>query len=105
MYLTGGPNAAGSAAYKNVVVGLIIVVTGFTYAIPGIVQEIRYVQLANETGGNNTAFTITVAFWDGSTESGYVANDATNAQIRIKVAGYNTSYVGDSQLVLLTKRI
>ena len=105
MYLTGCPNAGGSAAYKSVVVGLIIVVTGYTYAIPGIIQEIRYVEQANQTGSNNAAFTVTLKFWNGSTESDYVADSTTNAQIRIKVTGYNSSYVGDGQLVYLTKRI
>ena len=104
MYLTGNPNAGGST-YHSVVVGLIIVVTGYTYAIPGVIQEIRYVEQANQTGSNNGAFTVTLKFWNGSTESDYVSDGTTNAQIRIKVTGYNPSYTGVGQLVYLTKRI
>ena len=84
---------------------MIIVATGYTYSVPGVTQNIQYFEQANLTGTSNGAFTISVAFWNGTSETSFVNDATTNAQIRINVAGYNTSFVGANQIIYLTKRI
>jgi hypothetical protein len=105
LYMTGNPNAGGASLYKNTIVGYIIITTGYDFGISNVINLVTFVQTANVTGQSNGAFTTSAVFWDGSTESASVVAGTTNAQIRIKVAGYNPSYTGDQQVIYLTKRL
>ena len=102
VYISGCPNAGGSASYRNVIYGQIIVNTGFT---SGIQTDIRWYEKTNATATSNSSFTVSVVFWNGSTEATTVSRGQSNTQIRIKVTGYNTSYVGYAQVVRLIKRV
>jgi len=102
VYISGCPNAGGSAAYRNVIYGQIIINTGFT---SGIQSDIRWYEKTNATATSNGSFTVSVVFWNGSTEATTVSRAQSNTQIRIKVTGYNASYVGYAQLVRLIKRL
>jgi len=84
MYLTVDPNAPATASYRNVMVGLIIVDTGFTGG--AVKQEISYVALANVTGTALTPCTVAVNF---KTEGGGTAatspDGTTNNWIQIVI--------------------
>lgn len=84
MYLSIDPNAPATASYRNVIVGLIIVDTGFTGG--AVKQEISYVPLANVTGTALTPCTVAVNF---KTEGGGTATTSpdgtTNNWIQIVI--------------------
>jgi hypothetical protein len=103
IYITGNPNGGGSGSYRGVMVGYVIILGG--YVGGAVVQEIRYVETATQTGTSNNALTCSVVFWDGTTETTSILSSSTSAQIRIKIAGYNASYTGISQAINLTRRL
>ena len=103
IFISGNPNASGSGSYANTILGYIVVCTGYSFSIPDVIQEISYVEIVNKTGSNVGSLTVTVFFWNGITETTQVVNGTTNAQIRVKVTGYNSSYVGSNQDIKIIK--
>jgi hypothetical protein len=94
------PNAGGSGAYYGMYFGIIQVYTGWSGS--AVTTYINYTSLAAANGGGN--LTVSAAFWNGSTETTGIGVYTTGYQIRVKVAGYNSSYTGQDQAVYL-KRI
>ncbi len=103
--VTGNPNAAGSNEYRAVYLGYIFVTTGYDFGITNVVQRINYTQILTGDPLNIGALTISVVFWNGTTETTQQVNGTTNNQIRIKISGYNSSNIGAAQEVRLTKII
>jgi hypothetical protein len=103
--INGNPNGGGSGSYNNCYLGYIYINTGYSYALspPNVVQYINYYEVITGNASGITPLVVSVAFWDGTTESLLQIDGTTTNQIRIKITGYNSSYVGNSQSVLLTK--
>ena len=97
--IAGNPQNAGSASYRNNILGYISIQTGYSGAVT---QEITWNQIFSNAGNGFTAFTVTVRFWNGTSETTSIADGTTNAQIRIKVAGYNGT-VGSAQDLRILK--
>jgi hypothetical protein len=98
----GNPNAAGSGAYKANYVGYISITTGF---IGGSVRRlISYSQTAAFDSSGIGSLTLSAMFFNGVTESTTINEGSTNGWfIRLKISGYNPSWVGTEQFVYLTK--
>jgi hypothetical protein len=98
----GNPNNGGSGAYKANYVGYISVTTGF---IGGSVRRlISYSQTAAFDSSGIGSLTLSVMFFNGVTESTTINEGSTNGWfIRLKINGYNPSWVGAEQYVYLTK--
>jgi hypothetical protein len=103
--VTGNPNALGSNEYRGVYLGYITVTTGFDFGITSVVQRISYTQIVTGDAFNIGGLTISVVFWNGTTETTQQVNGTTNNQIRVKITGYNGSAVGAAQDVRITKII
>ena len=101
--ITGNPNGAGSGEYRAVYLGYIVVTTGYDFGIGNVVQRITYNQIVTGDAFNIGSLTISVVFWNGTTESNQQVNGTTSNQIRIKVTGYNSSNIGAAQDVRITK--
>jgi hypothetical protein len=105
MYLIsygGNPNAGGSGAYKVNYVGYISVATGWSGS--NVTRYIRYTPVAQFDAPNVGALTLTVFFFNGSTETASINEQSTSGYyIRLKITGYNSSFVGSEQYVYLTK--
>jgi hypothetical protein len=99
----GNPNGAGSNEYRAVYLGYIFVTTGYDFGITNVVQRINYTQIVTGDPLNIGALTISVVFWDGTTETTQQVNGTTNNQIRIKISGYNSGNIGAAQEVRLIK--
>jgi len=100
VFIEGDQNAGGNSA-KNVIVGNIVIGTGYNGTTH--VQYINYADVLNPAMGATPKFTISTVFWNGSTESATAIG--TTSQIRIKVSGYQAGYEGFNQFVRLVKRI
>jgi hypothetical protein len=105
--IIGNPLTGGSGAYRNTILGTILVGAGWNGS--QVVQRISYTTLASMNPGADGfgmgTFTISVVFWDGTTETTFVPHGAGTTQIRIKIGGYQSSYVGSYQQINLTKRL
>ena len=98
----GNPNAGGSGAYKANYVGYISVITGF---IGGAVKRyIQYSPTAQFDASGVGNLVLSVFFFNGTTETTTINEGSTSGYyIRLKITGYNTSFVGAEQYVYLTK--
>jgi hypothetical protein len=96
---TGNPNNGGSGAYTSQNVGIIIVYTGWNGS--AVTTYIQYTQLAS--GSNVGTLTLTPHFWNGSSQVTSIGVYTTGYQIRLRIDGYNSSFVGANQLVYLTR--
>jgi hypothetical protein len=95
----GNPNAGGSGAYYAQYMGIIMIYTGWSGS--NVTTYIQYTQLS---GGNNIgALTLTPHFWNGTSEVSSINVYTGGYQIRLKISGYNSSYVGSDQSVYLTR--
>jgi hypothetical protein len=103
LVISGNPNGAGSSEYRSVYLGYIFVTTGYDFGISSVVQRISYTQVITGDAYNIGALTISVVFWDGTTETTQQTNGTTNNQIRVKITGYNSGNIGAAQTVLITK--
>ena len=101
--VTGNPNGAGSSEYRAVLVGYITVTTGYDFGISSVVQNISYTETLNKQALNISTLSVSVVFWNGSTESTQQVHGTTNNQIRIKITGYNSGNIGAAQDVRITK--
>jgi hypothetical protein len=101
--VSGNPNGAGSNEYRAVYLGYIIVTTGYDFGINNVVQRISYTQIVTGDAFNIGSLTVSVVFWDGTTETTQQVNGTLTNQIRIKVTGYNSSNIGAAQDVRITK--
>jgi hypothetical protein len=101
VYVSGNPNTGGSGFYNTPLWGSIIVGTAFSGAV---VQEILYQDVFKPNFATISEFTVTAAFWNGTTETTTVANGTTNAEIRINVNGF-TGVVGSDLSLRLVKRL
>jgi len=99
----GNPNGLGSAEYRGTYLGYIYITTGFDFGISNVIQKIEYVQTVSGNPPVIGALTVSVRFWNGSTESTQQVNGTTNNQIRVKVQGYNSSAIGAAQSVRIVK--
>jgi hypothetical protein len=102
--VSGNPNGAGSGQYTGVYVGYVYITSGYAYSLspPNVAQYINYTQVVTGDSSIGT-LTISAVFWNGSTETTIQNDQTANNQIRIKVTGYNSGYVGQAQTVQLTK--
>ena len=98
VFVTGFQNA-GANVYKTIVAGIIAVGTGSSGS------EIFYSELLKPNFTGVAEFTVSAVFWDGTTESATASDSSTTHQIRLKVDGYNASYVGYLQVVRLVRRL
>jgi hypothetical protein len=101
--VSGNPNGAGSSEYRSVLFGYIYVTTGYDFGIGNVVQRINYTQIVTGDAYNISTLTVSVVFWNGSTESTQQVNGTTNNQIRVKVTGYNSGNIGAAQDVRIVK--
>ena len=98
----GNPNAGGSGAYKTNYVGYISVATGWSGS--NVTRYIRYTPVAQFDAPNVGALSLSVFFFNGSTETASINEQSTAGYyIRLKITGYNTSFVGSEQYVYLTR--
>lgn len=97
--LGGNPNAGGSGGYYSMFMGILVVYTGWSGS--AVTTYIQYTQLMS--GYNVGPLSITPVFWNGSSEVSSVGVYTTGYQIRLKIAGYNSSYTGQDQSVYLTR--
>jgi hypothetical protein len=81
--------------------GYIIVNTGYDGS--NVKTYITYQQTVNANAPNVGPLTVSVVFWNGTTESSNIDPYTANVQIRVKVTGYNSSYIGAYQQVRITK--
>jgi hypothetical protein len=95
----GNPNAGGSAGYYAQYIGILMVYTGWNGS--AVTTYIEYTPLAS--GNNIGALTLTPVFWNGSTEASTIGVYTGGAQIRLKISGYNSSFIGQDQAVYLTR--
>ena len=96
---SGNPNAGGSGAYYAQYMGILMIYTGWSGS--NVTTYIQYTQL---TGGNNIgALTLTPYFWNGSSQVSSINVYTGGYQIRLRIDGYNSSYVGSDQSVYLTR--
>ena len=100
LYVTGNSNTAGSGLYRAPLCGTIIVGTAFSGST---VQEIFYQDLYKPNFTTITEFTVTAAFWNGTTETTTVASGTTNAEIRINVDGFLGTVGADLSLRLIKR--
>ena len=103
LVISGNPNGAGSSEYRSVYLGYITITTGYDFGISSVVQRISYTQVVTGDAYNIGALTISVVFWNGTTETTQQINGTTNNQIRVKITGYNSGNIGAAQTVLITK--
>jgi hypothetical protein len=101
--VSGNPNGAGSSEYRSVLFGYIYVTTGYDFGIGNVVQRINYTQIVTGDAYNISTLTVSVVFWNGSTESSQQINGTTSNQIRVKVTGYNSGNIGAAQDVRIVK--
>jgi hypothetical protein len=101
--VSGNPNGAGSSEYRSVLFGYIYVTTGYDFGIGNVVQRINYTQIVTGDAYNISTLTVSVVFWNGSSESNQQVNGTTNNQIRVKVTGYNSGNIGAAQDVRIVK--
>jgi hypothetical protein len=99
----GNPNASGSGSYAAVIIGYITIVTGYDFGISSVIQQISWTEIVNKQPPNIASISVSVVFWNGTTESTQQTDGNTSNQIRIKVSGYNTSFVGSNQDIRITK--
>jgi hypothetical protein len=99
--IIGNPNAGGADAYRSIMYGYIIVNTGYDGS--NVKTYITYQQTVNANAPNVGPLTVSVVFWNGTTESSNIDPYTANVQIRVKVTGYNSSYIGAYQQVRITK--
>ena len=105
LVVTGNPNGAGSGEYRGVYIGYIVVATGYDFGISSVVQTISYTQTVTANPLNIGNLTVSVVFWNGTSETTQQTNGTTNNQIRVKISGYNGSNIGAAQEVRITKII
>jgi hypothetical protein len=103
LVVSGNPNGAGSSEYRSVYLGYIFVTTGYDFAITNVVQRISYTQVVTGDAYNIGALTISVVFWNGTTETTQQITGTTNNQIRVKITGYNSGNIGAAQVLTLNK--
>ena len=103
LVISGNPNGAGSGEYRSVSLGYIYVTTGYDFGIGNVVQRINYTQIITGDAYNISALTVSVVFWNGSSESNQQITGTTSSQIRIKISGYNSGNIGAAQTVLINK--
>lgn len=98
----GNPNAGGSGAYKTNYVGYISVATGWSGS--NVTRYIRYTPVAQFDAPNVGALSLSVFFFNGTTETASINEQSTAGYyIRLKITGYNSSFVGSEQYVYLTR--
>jgi hypothetical protein len=95
----GNPNAGGSGAYFAQYMGIIMIYTGWSGS--AVTTYINYTQLA--AGNNISTLTLSAHFWNGSSQVSSIGVYTGGYQIRLRIDGYNSSYVGSDQSVYLTR--
>jgi hypothetical protein len=95
----GNANNAGSGAYFSQYMGILMVYTGWSGS--AVTTYIQYTQLAS--GANVGTLTLTPHFWNGSSQVSSIGVYTTGYQIRLRIDGYNSSFVGANQGVYLTR--
>jgi hypothetical protein len=95
----GNPNAGGSGGYFAQHMGIIMIYTGWSGS--AVTTYIQYTQLS--VGNNISTLTLTPHFWNGSSQVSSIGTYTTGYQIRLRIDGYNSSYVGSDQSVYLTR--
>jgi hypothetical protein len=95
----GNANAAGSGAYFSQYMGILMIYTGWSGS--AVTTYIQYTQLAG--GSNVGTLTLTPYFWNGSSQVSSIGVYTGGYQIRLRIDGYNSSYVGADQAVYLTR--
>jgi hypothetical protein len=102
LQIVANPNSSGSAEYRAIFFGYIYLNTGFSGAVE---TNIVYSQIVNGNAPGIGALTVSVVLWNGSAEYTSITSSATDAQIRVKIAGYTSGTVGDYTEVRLIKII
>lgn len=100
--MSGNPNAAGSASYRDAYLGVLILLTGDN---PGLTSYLSLTDLAAPALTGVADLTVSAWFYDGASEvdgATGVAALSASYYLRIKVAGY-AGAVGSSQVVTLTR--
>ena len=90
-YLVANPNAGG-ASYSMPIYGQIMTNTGYDGS--NVRDYITFVTIASFPPNSVPTLTVTAVFNIGGTEYTNVPSGTTNAQIRLKISGFNPSYVG-----------
>ena len=103
LYYMGNANDGGSAAYRSITTGLIIVSVDFTN--PNVVNQISFEQIAIRGGGSSDInLPVAVKILQGGSEYDEL-NVATSGQtIRVKVTGW-AGTVGANGQLRLTRRL
>ena len=105
-YVVGNLNAAGSSSYRSVKAGLIMLSTDFNS--PNVVTKIGWQTVGHQTGGSggneiNVVPKLLIPGVGSFTEVNVSIIGTT--QIRLEIGAYNSSHVGDGQVVRIIRRI
>jgi hypothetical protein len=103
LFYMGNANDGGSAVYRSVTTGLVIVSVDFTN--PNVVNEIRFVQTSITGGGSSDInLVITPKILQGGSEYNELNYSTSGQTIRIKISGWAGNKGSDGQL-RLTRRL
>lgn len=101
VYISGNYNQPGNSYNRTPQYGVISVGAGVNVTS---VTEIFYTALVKENFTNVGELSVSVVFWNGSSEVSTIPVTDTTSQIRIKVGGYAAGYEGAQQNVRIVKR-
>lgn len=103
VFVSGNPNAGGSAGYRTVTLGRIIISTNYTGT--AVSNYIDFIELYRRVSGviNPSFVNVEVCFVSGSTETDVCPLLSTSHQVRIKVGPYPATHIGSNQQVRLTR--
>lgn len=102
--VSGNPNSQGSPAYRQIYVGILTVITDYSYQLPGgpqVCRRIALTPLAAPTTNRAANLSVAAVFWNGELEATEVPFASGTARIRIKVKGNGAA--GSMQQVHLLK--
>ena len=99
--IVGNPNLGGSATYKDVITGYLTVNSGWNGSAPR--SYIYWTAVADPDINLVGDLSVDAVFWDGSSESTNADNDDAGTQIRIRVGGFNASWVGGDLQVRMVR--
>jgi hypothetical protein len=100
-YLVGNPNAGG-AGYSMPIYGQIMTNTGYDGS--NVRDYITFVTIASFAPSQVSGLTVTAVFNIGGTEYTNIPSGTTNAQIRLKISGYNSGYTGAGAIYRIIAR-
>jgi hypothetical protein len=101
VYYTATGNLDGSSAYRGTYYGVITIGTGWSGST--VMYCILYTPLTATVPNSVGTLSVSVVFWDGSSETQTTTNQ--NSQIRIKVSGFGSNPSGNDCLYIVRRLV